>query len=418
MGWSSHHATGLIYYAPQHSYRGYTLFTPSSGDSTYLIDMDGRICHRWHFDRGIGYACLLPTGNLLLRSSGAVAGVQPAVGGAGAVAIVELDWDGNIVWEYRDPMLHHDFERLPNGNTLVLLFEPLDADLIGRVRGGFGESDGTPEMLGDLVREVSPGGETVYSWPSWEHLDTDEDAICHLEGRAEWTHQNSLNATPAGDLVVSFRSTSTVGIVDKETGAFSWKWGPGVISHQHNPTFLDNGNVLIFDNGPHRPGYTYSRVVEVDPNTNEIAWEYQGDPPISFYSYHISGAERLPNGNTLICEGAPGRVFEVTPAREIVWEYVNPIFGPGSRGTGGTPLQFHVPRPPLRPRPSGAGGQRPGPGAARQPEPPLRGLRRGERERGSRKRGQPQGLPLQGGRATPGCSGHSVAPASGGASGL
>ena len=72
--------------------------------------------------------------------------------------------------------------------------------------------------------------------------------------------------------------------------------------------------------------------MEVNPATSEIVWESQGDPPISFYSFHISGAERQPNGNTLICEGAPGRIFEVTPNKEIVWEYINPIFTTAPRG--------------------------------------------------------------------------------------
>ncbi len=62
----------------------------------------------------------------------------------------------------------------------------------------------------------------------------------------------------------------------------------------------------------------------MDPATSEIAWEYQGDPSVSFYSYHISGAERLANGNTLTCEGAPGRIIEVTLDQEILWEYINP----------------------------------------------------------------------------------------------
>ena len=88
--------------------------------------------------------------------------------------------------------------------------------------------------------------------------------------------------------------------------------------------------MLVFDNGPHRGGATFSRVLEVDPASNEIAWEYRGSPPIAFYSYHISGAERLPNGNTLICEGAPGRLFEVTADKKIVWEYVNPHLAPGT----------------------------------------------------------------------------------------
>ena len=73
----------------------------------------------------------------------------------------------------------------------------------------------------------------------------------------------------------------------------------------------------------------------MDPATSEITWEYQGDPSISFYSYHISGAERLANGNTLICEGAPGRIFEVTPNQGIVWEYINPM--PGRAAARGMP---------------------------------------------------------------------------------
>ena len=80
--------------------------------------------------------------------------------------------------------------------------------------------------------------------------------------------------------------------------------------------------------------------MEIDPSDNQIVWEYRGDPPISFFSYHISGADRLPNGNTLICEGAPGRIFEVTPAKDIVWEYINPFLGKSGAGVGGTTSGF------------------------------------------------------------------------------
>ena len=308
--------------------------------------MEGRVCHTWHSNEGIGYAYLLPNGNLLLRTGPAAEEVSflsrperellPIGGRTVAGAILELDWDSNVVWEYRYPLLHHDFERLPNGNTLVLTWELIPEEMVQQVKGGHEPASDQQGMLGDTVREVSPYGEVVYEWNSWEFLDFDEDRICFLEGRAEWTHQNTLNVTPEGDLVVSFRQTDIVGIVDRATGKFRWKWGRGNISHQHNPTMLDNGRVLIFDNGPHKSGFTHSRVIEVDPGTNEVAWEYRGDPPISFYSYHISGAERQPNGNTLICEGAPGRIFEVTPGKEIVWEFINPFMARSGYGAGGT----------------------------------------------------------------------------------
>ena len=334
MGWSSHHKNGLIYYNPQQSYRGYTLVaTNRGGKYANLIDMEGRICHRWYHPDEIVYGYLLPNGHLLFRSRTARAeGEGPQFGGR-SMSLIELDWDGNEVWKYDSPdmYLHHDFERLLNGNTLTLLWTPMSAELSAQVKGGFTADDDPEEIWGDVVQEITPDGEVIYEWKSWEHLNADEDIIGPLEGRKEWTHQNALNVTPEGDLLVSFRQTSTVGIVDKATGEFRWKWGPGEVYHQHHPTWQPNGRVMIFDNGCHRRGVSRSRIIEVDPETNEIGWEYTGTPEISFYSYNISSAERQPNGNTLICEGAPGRIFEVTRAGEIVWEYVSPFYGEGGQ---------------------------------------------------------------------------------------
>jgi hypothetical protein len=252
-----------------------------------------------------------------------------------------LDWDSNLVWQYRNPMIHHDFDRLENGNTLVLLWEPIPAELTQRVVGGYRADDDPQQMLGDVVEEITPDGASVHRWESWLHLNVDEDVICPLEGRREFTHGNAISATPHGELLVSYRQTSTIGLVNRATGDFRWKWGPGVVSHQHHPTFLDNGRVLLFDNGCHRRGIDRSRIVEVDPETNEIAWDYTADPVISFYSYNISSAQRLPNGNTLVCEGAAGRIFEVTPSKELVWEYINPVFLGGQGPTDANPTSIN-----------------------------------------------------------------------------
>ena len=338
MGWSLHHPHGLIYHAPQYCHRGYTLFANLRGHDANLIDMEGRICHRWHWPGGINYANLLPNGNLLFLSLAPdEKGPMTGLGGHSA-GLVELDWDGNLVWELENPWLHHDFQRLANGNTLALMWEEMSSDTTFRVKGGFTTADDPVQMLGDVVREFSPSGEVVHEWRAWEHLDFDEDVICPLEGRREWTHGNSINVTADGNYLISFRQTSTVGIADRDSGRFIWKWGPGEVSHQHNPSFLDNGRVLLFDNGAHRraPNTNYSRIVEIDPANNEIAWDYRGEPAISFYSYQISGAERQPNGNTLICEGATGRFIEVTSGNQIVWEYINPLMADSGRLAGGS----------------------------------------------------------------------------------
>lgn len=269
MGWSTHRAVGLIHREPQKCFRGYTLFTNATGGyDAYLMDLEGRICHRWHSHEGILYAYLLPNGHLLMRTH-PPRDTGPTTLRGGAAAIQELDWDSEVVWEYRNPLLHLDFERLPSGNTLVLMWEQLPSKVASRVSGGY-RADDDPEMHGDIVQEVAPDGTLVSEWRSWEHLSFEDDIICPLETRREWTHCNALNVTSDKDLLVSFRQISVVGIVDRTTGDFRWKWGPGQVSHQHHPTYLGNGRVLLFDNGSHRLGrpVPYSGVIEVDVETN------------------------------------------------------------------------------------------------------------------------------------------------------
>jgi outer membrane protein assembly factor BamB len=126
-----------------------------------------------------------------------------------------------------------------------------------------------------------------------------------------------------------FREISTVVRIDRTTGKIIWKLGAPPLSGQHAPYRLPNGNILIFDNGAHRldDSFPFSRVIEVNPGTNEIAWNYQETLEYNFFSPRISNAQRLPNGNTLINEGSFGRFFEVTRDGDVVWEYVNPYFG-------------------------------------------------------------------------------------------
>ena len=344
MGWSIHHPVGLIHHSPMYSYKGYTLVSTNGGKFAALLDMEGRICHRWEYHEGITYAVLLPNGQLVGRTP-----LPPdfeeteGLGGSGG-SIVELDWDGVKVWECRDPWMHHDFERSLTGNTLYLRWEPMPADLSARVRGGRRTPDDPVQMLGDTIREVDGDGETAAEWRIWERMSVEKDVICPLDGRREWTHANSLSMTKDGDFLVSFRQTSSVAIFSRETGDITWQWGGGEISHQHHATQLEDGRILVFDNGSHSTGRSTSRVIEVDPETGEIEWTYEGSPPASFYSSYISGADRLPNGNTLICEGAHGRLFEVTRRGEIVWEYIIPFFEPDRSGENLSNSTFRVHR--------------------------------------------------------------------------
>lgn len=312
---------GITHHNAARAFAGYTLFTTLSGDAAYLIDMAGELVHNWRPAPPLRpyYGYLLPGGHLLLRCS---TGAEAWPYGGASSTVVELDWNGEVVWQYQDPALHHDHCRLRNGNTMLLFWEPLADHLARQIQGG--AAAGGEPMLGDGLREVSPAGETVWEWHASEHLDPAVDVICPLERRHEWSHGNAVEELPDGNLMVSFRQLDTLAVIDRANGNFTWKWGRGVISHQHDPNPLPNGNLLLFDNGTHGLDMPSSRALEVNRDSGEVVWEYHGTPKVSFFSPHISGVQRLGNGNTLICEGGSGRLFEVTPEGEAVWEYLNP----------------------------------------------------------------------------------------------
>ena len=337
MTWTRNRSLGLVYLDKSKSFRGYTLFSPVRGHHADLLDHDGQIVHRWYHEAGIQHLKLLPDGNLLVHGLPPESAEGAEKIGGCAATLVELDRDSNVLWEYVDPLMHHDYQRLENGNTLVLRWEKMPPEVAARVRGGFVAPNDPEWMWGDVVREIDRDGDIVREWRSWEHLSTDHHVKCPLESRKEWTHLNSIEFTKSGDWLLSMRLTNTVVIVNASTGSVKWRWGSGVLSHQHHATWLDNDRILVFDNGCHRLDMpSFSQVLEVDPATKEIVWTYKGEQILSFFSFMVSGAERLPNGNTFITEGATGRLFEVTPEGETVWEFlspwalVSPNFGLGS----------------------------------------------------------------------------------------
>jgi len=124
----------------------------------------------------------------------------------------------------------------------------------------------------------------------------------------------------AGDLLISMLYPDAIAEVAPEAETVTWAM-TGPWRRQHQPTLLDNGRLLLFDNrGQHRR----SSVIELDPDTGRIVWKYEGTKKTPFYSYASGSCQRLANGNTLITESDNGRAFEVTPEKEIVWEFYNP----------------------------------------------------------------------------------------------
>jgi len=194
---------------------------------------------------------------------------------------------------------------------------------------------------------------------------------------SDWLHTNSIDYNEEFDqILLSVHNVNEIWVIDHSTttaeaaghtggnsgkgGDLLYRWGnprvyrAGTISDQklfgqHDARWIDAGcpgagDVLVFNNGYGRPGLSYSSIDEIAPpvesngsydhipgsayGPEKQLWIYTARNPIDFYAYMISGAQRLPNGNTLICDGKKGVFFEVTNEKETIWEYTNPYPNP------------------------------------------------------------------------------------------
>lgn len=318
---------GLGKHKPEQACPGFTLCWSRGTRAAKLVDLDGTVVHHWSVERGPKWhdVELLDNGNLLVVANEAAYSPE-------AISrhwLIELDRNSQVV---RDSYArcHHDARRLSNGNTLVVCNAPAQYTGIH------------PEpFIYDYLQELTPDGKAAWTWhyaPHQHQLNLPEDGgpPPHF---GDWPHINTAQPLPdtalgrkdkrfrAGNILVSPRHLHRIFIIDRKTGDIVWQWGEGEIVGQHQPTMLANGNILMFDNGWGPPMRGWSQVIEMEPLSGEIVWRYRTDPATDFWSPVGSGAQRLPNGNTLICAmnwSEPGRIFEVTPEGEIVWEYWNP----------------------------------------------------------------------------------------------
>lgn len=424
---------------------GYTLLAPLNSKAIHLVDLDGEVVHTWNTKHAPGGVTrFLPNGNLL--RSAQLPDPKRFHGGGIAGRIEELDWDGNVVWEYElateERILHHDFTVLPNGNLLCIAWEYHAPDAVramGRNPAFVHEKGLWADVLIEVERKEK---KIVWEWRSIDHLVQDTDPKLPRYGKpadfpgridfnadnrflpakeseedrrkreerekemrrvgyvggdddeeedegkdkpkpsprpreevsADWLHSNSVQHLPEHDLIViSTPHYSELWVIDHSTttaeaasesggrwkrgGALLYRYGnprnygrgdatTRKLFYQHDPTWITKPGsselrLLVFNNGGRRPGKEHSSVEELvlpfDPKQGflggkdaafgpaEPAWVYKDEE--RFFSAFISGAQRLANGNTLVCEGAKGRVFEVTPDGKVVWDFWSPLGG-------------------------------------------------------------------------------------------
>ena len=352
------------------AYNGYTLLAPLQSRETYLIDNDGTVVKTWSSDYRPGNVAYLLDGGDLLRAAMLEDGTPFHAGGTGG-RVERFNWAGDLVWSHDLSTSlhrsHHDVELLPNGNLLMIAWEgktPAEAVEAG-CRPALAQDGLWPEQ----ILEINPDHQVVWSWRVWDHLVQDYDptkdnygvVVDHPEkidvnyrtGQGpDWNHVNGIDYHPDLDqIILSVRQFSEIWIVDHATtiteargapGDLLYRWGnpaahggagPQTLFAQHDAQWIDPtldgaGEILLFNNGVDRTPPLSSvdqLTLPVDgdgiyasqPVT--LTWSYQ--LPAELYSGKISGAQRLPNGNTLICSGDPGVILEVSPAGHVVWRF-------------------------------------------------------------------------------------------------
>lgn len=352
-----------------------------------LIDMDGNIIHEWSIT---GFpAKMLPGGSLLGSKTVRDAIHQDTIDFVQESWSGQIEWSFNS-WDDDNTGImmsrqHHDYQR--EGNPVGYFspgqnFVSKGKTLILAHYNEYVKNVSREKIRDDVIYEVDWNGNlTGFEWHASDHIEEmgfnffARIGIYFFPGtniflirllRGDWLHVNSVSLLgknhwyDEGDerfhpenIVIDSREANIIAIICRETGKIIWRVGPsyskfyeegrklGQIIGPHHAHMIPEGlpgegNILVFDNGG-TAGYGllgmaskrrfFSRVIEFDPITLDIVWEYTQK---NFYSALVSSAQRLPNGNTLITEGCSGRIFEVTVDNEIVWEFVSEskdIFG-------------------------------------------------------------------------------------------
>jgi hypothetical protein len=343
---------------PDKTCDGFTLSLCSGGPRAVLINMRGETVHQWYTPFKTVWYDLLPRLRVPLKESevyfndghlypnGDLLVLVEGPGNARRLAesygLVKLDKESRVLWKYTAGC-HHGFDVGEDGTIYALTY-----DFVKELPPGM-EYIPTPCIV-DCVDVISSDGKLVKRLPlldafrnspfaallstlekPWLFRDlTPPDAPMQAAQdemrRRDVLHTNTVKvlsralapkfpAFKAGQLLISPRHLDALAVLDPDSGKVVWG-ARGPWHAQHDPSFLDNGHLLLFDNLGSPRG---ARVLEYDPQTQAFPWSYPDDNGTRFFSRIRGATQRLANGNTLIVNSGEGELFEVTPGREVVW---------------------------------------------------------------------------------------------------
>jgi hypothetical protein len=337
---------GVVEHEASKAFAGYTFYTSSHMSGALLIDMQGTVVHEWELpfhsvwpvaahirdaspvpEEFIYWrrAHLYPNGDVLAVYIGS--GDTPW-----GYGVVKVDKDSNLLWKYAG-CAHHDLYVHDDETIWVLLHgfrESAEHPVSGNPQIG-------PTYLEDYVVQLSPEGKELRRVSVLKAVsDSPFQGMLHSVPHEAWDplHTNTVKVlkedfashhefAEAGQVLVSFRTLSAIGLIDLDKEQMVWAQR-GFWIAQHDPDPLPDGRILIYDNRGHAGSGGCSRILEYEPVTHAASWTYTGVEQQPFESKIRGAQQRLPNGNVLITESVGGRIFEVSRAKEIVWDYHTP----------------------------------------------------------------------------------------------
>ena len=327
---------GVTVHDPDRAHDGLNLYTSGHAPEAAIMDMQGRVLHRWTYDfADLQHTEKVDLSNPFKRESTTHWRRVHLCDNGDLLAIfdslylIRLGSDSNLKWRSPMPGFHHHMQVAEDGVIYALVAGTTTVP--GRREG----------MVLDSIAVLSPDGKVIrihsllkcFLNSSYMHM------LEGFENRPELFHTNTLqlldgtqaHVSPVfakGRVLVSMLYLNAIAVLDLERMTVVWALDGSedkLWNGMHEPVLLDSGRVLIFDNNWDDPGIrSESRVIEFDPFIRQIAWKYEGSSDRPFYSRTCGTNQRLPNGNTLITESDIGRAFEVTRDGDVVWEYVNP----------------------------------------------------------------------------------------------
>ena len=311
-----------------------------------LVDTDGTVVHSWQVPEAVYEAAgahILP----LERGQYEIMGSHMYPNGEVLFIIsyrvmAKLDRCSNLQWIFQDSP-HHDLEVLEDGRIWVATRKVRET-----------EHSATKTYYDDQLSLLSSDGKLLEQFSLFDaFMDSDYRGVI-LAGSSAYPsvagldvlHLNDVDiidpsfarhhafANP-GDFLVSLRKPDSIAIIDRDTRRVKWAL-TGAFLRQHDPDALPDGSIIVFDNRtdssqhngakhmvePQRFGY--SRVVQLDPETQEVLWSFEGSREEPFYTSIQGGQQQLPNGNVLISDPEGGRAFEIEKgSNRKVWEFRN-----------------------------------------------------------------------------------------------